>query len=83
MDVIGFLCVSLGSSTIQLRDSLDSRRECTCLEAGFDSQNGDRARRCTTEEQRSVVRFFVWAKGLNENVIHEEIFCLRWEVFVV
>jgi hypothetical protein len=28
MDVIGFLCVSLVSSTIQLQNSLDSRRIC-------------------------------------------------------
>jgi hypothetical protein len=43
MDVIlGSLCVSLGSSTVQLHDSLGSRRECTCSEAGFSSQNGYR-----------------------------------------
>jgi hypothetical protein len=28
---------------------------------------------CTTEEQRSVVKF-LWAKGLNENDIHKEMF---------
>jgi hypothetical protein len=28
---------------------------------------------CTTEEQRSVVRF-LWAKGLNAKDIHKEIF---------
>jgi hypothetical protein len=39
MDVIGFLCVSLGSSTVQLHDSLGSR----CSKAGFSSQNGDLA----------------------------------------
>jgi hypothetical protein len=42
MDVIGFLCVSLGSNTVQLIDSLGSRRACACSEAGF-SKNGDRA----------------------------------------
>jgi hypothetical protein len=40
MDVIGSLCVSLGSSTAQLHDILGSRRACS--EAGFSSQNGDR-----------------------------------------
>jgi hypothetical protein len=55
MDVIGFLCVSLGSSTVQLHDSLGST--CTCSEAGFSSQNDKHASSCTTEEQRSVVRF--------------------------
>jgi hypothetical protein len=43
MDVIIFLCASLGSSTVQLHDSLSSRRACACSEAGFSSQNGDRA----------------------------------------
>jgi hypothetical protein len=43
MDVIGFLCVSVGSSTVQLHDNLGSRRACTCSEAGFSSRNGDRA----------------------------------------
>jgi hypothetical protein len=42
MDVIGFLFVSLGISTVQHYDSLDSRRECINSEAGFISQNGDR-----------------------------------------
>jgi hypothetical protein len=43
MDVIRFLCVSLGSSAVQLHDSLASRRACACSKAGFSSQNGDRA----------------------------------------
>jgi hypothetical protein len=41
MDIIGFLCVSLGSSTVHLYDSLGSRRTSACSEAGFYSQNGD------------------------------------------
>jgi hypothetical protein len=41
MDVIGFLRVPPGSSIIQLHESLGSR--CACLQAGFSSQNGDRA----------------------------------------
>jgi hypothetical protein len=43
MDVIRFVCVSLGSSTVQLHDSLGSRRACACSEAGVSSQNGDLA----------------------------------------
>jgi hypothetical protein len=43
MDVIGFLCASLGSSTVQLHDRLGSRRSCACSEAGFSYQNGVRA----------------------------------------
>jgi hypothetical protein len=58
MDVIGFQCVSLGSSTVQLHDSLGSR--CACLEAGFSSQNG------------SILLFFLWAKGLNTKNIRKE-----------
>jgi hypothetical protein len=73
MDVTGFLCVSLGSSTVQLHDSLGSRRACSCSEAGFSSQNGDRA---------SVVYYrtaafccaFSWEKGLNAKDIHNEMF---------
>jgi hypothetical protein len=42
MYVIGFLCVSLGSSAVQLHDSLGSRRACACSETGFSSKNGDR-----------------------------------------
>jgi hypothetical protein len=43
MDVIGFLCVSLDSSAVQLHDSLGSRWTWACSEAGFSSQNGDHA----------------------------------------
>jgi hypothetical protein len=43
MDVIGFLCVSLGSHTAQIHDNLGSRRACAPSEAGYSSQNGDRA----------------------------------------
>jgi hypothetical protein len=42
MDVVSFLCLSLGSSTDQLNGSLSKRRACVCSEAGFSSQNGDR-----------------------------------------
>jgi hypothetical protein len=42
MDVVSFLCVSL-ASTVQLHDSLGSRRACAYSEAAFSSQNGDRA----------------------------------------
>jgi hypothetical protein len=43
MDVIRFLCVSLGSSTDQLRDSPGNRRACPYSEASFSSQNSDHA----------------------------------------
>jgi hypothetical protein len=42
MDVIGFLCVLLGSSTVQFHDFLCNRRACACSGAGFSSQSGNR-----------------------------------------
>jgi hypothetical protein len=71
MGVIGFICVSLGSSTIQLLDSLGSTRACACSKAGFSSQNGHVLEH-TIEEQRSVV--FLWTKGFNVKDIHKEMF---------
>jgi hypothetical protein len=53
--IIGFLSVSLGSSKLQLHDSLCSRHACSCSEAGFSGQDGDRVDGCTTEDQLSVV----------------------------
>jgi hypothetical protein len=69
MDVISFLCVSLGSSTIQLHDSLGSRSACACSEAGFSSQNDDRVfgvyyRRAT----------YFYGQGLDEKNIRKEMF---------
>jgi hypothetical protein len=46
MDVISFLCVPIGSSTVQIHDSLDSRRARPCSEASFSSQNDDCAWVC-------------------------------------
>jgi hypothetical protein len=68
MDVICFLCISLGSSTVKLHDSLGSRRPCEYSEASFSSQNSEHAEGYTTEEQRYVVRF-LWAKGSNAKVM--------------
>jgi hypothetical protein len=56
MDVIGLLCVSLGSSTVQLNDSLGSRCICSCSEADISSQNGDRAREVYYWDQSSVMQ---------------------------
>jgi hypothetical protein len=73
MDVIGFLCVSLGSSTVQLRDSLSSKSACARSEVGFSSQNCDRA--WGVYYRRSAFCCaFLWAKGLNEKNIHKERF---------
>jgi hypothetical protein len=58
MDVIGFVCVSLGNSTVQLYDSLGSRRACACSEAGFSSKNGDRAWRVYYQRAAFSCLFF-------------------------
>jgi hypothetical protein len=73
MDVICFLCVSLGSSTVQLHDSLGSRRAYACPEAGFSSQNGDHAWR-VYYQRVAFCRAFLWAKGLNARDAHNELF---------
>jgi hypothetical protein len=75
MNVTGFLCVSLGSSTVQLQGSTGSRHACACSEVGFGSQNGDRAR---VYYRRAAIccALFVGnrAVGLNTKDIHREIF---------
>jgi hypothetical protein len=57
MDVIGFLCISLGNSTVQLLDNLSNRRAYACSEDGFSSKMATVVLECATEEQRYVVRF--------------------------
>jgi hypothetical protein len=74
MDVVRFLCVSLGSNTVQLYENLGSRHVCAFSDAGFSSQNGDRSSGFATEERHSLVCLFVWAKGLNAKDIHKEMF---------
>jgi hypothetical protein len=74
MDVISFLCESLGSSTVQLYDGLGSRRACGCSDAGFSSQNGTSAWGCTSEEQRSVFLGGPKKKKRNAKDIHKAMF---------
>jgi hypothetical protein len=57
VDVISFLYVSLGISTVQLRDRLGSRRICACSEAGFCTKMATVLEEYTIEKQRSVVSF--------------------------
>jgi hypothetical protein len=35
----------------------------------------------TTEEQLSVVRFFLWENELYAKDVHKKVSCLRWKVF--
>jgi hypothetical protein len=68
MEVTSFLRVSLGSSIIQLHNSLVEDAH-ACVQW----PNGDRAWGCNTEERRSVVRFFV-SKMTHVKDIHTEVF---------
>jgi hypothetical protein len=57
MDVIGFLCISLGSSTVQFHDSLGSRhvhvqRLVSVVKMATVLDD------CAAEEQLSVMRFY-------------------------
>jgi hypothetical protein len=62
MDVIVFLCVSLGS-----------RCTCTGSEAGFSSQNATLLGGGGTTKEQCFVRF-LQAKGLSAKDIHKEMF---------
>jgi hypothetical protein len=70
MDIICFIYVLLGSSKVQLHDSLVSRRACTCSEAGFSSQNGDHAWG-VFYRRAAFCCAFLWAKGLDAKDIHK------------
>jgi hypothetical protein len=73
VDVIGFLCAPLVSSTVQLIYSVGSRRACGSSDAGFSSENGERTwgvyyRRATSScaflfffcgQKNSVQRIFI------------------------
>jgi hypothetical protein len=73
MVVIGFPCVSLGNSTVQFHDSLDSRRACPGSEASFSGQYGDRAWGVHYREA-AVCCAFLWAKWLTAKDIQKEMF---------
>jgi hypothetical protein len=71
MDVIGFLCVSLGSSTVQLRDSLDA------------DAHAHVQRLVSVVKMATVLVYyrraaffcaFLWAKGFNAKNIRKEMF---------
>jgi hypothetical protein len=79
-DVLGFLCVSLGSSTIQLHNSLGSRRARACSEVGFCSQNGDRAWGVFYRRAGFWCAFFFVSKRTRcKGYSYRNVSCLRWE----
>jgi hypothetical protein len=64
MNVIDFLCVSLGNSTVQLHHNLGNRRACACSNAGFCRKNDDLA--CGMYYRgRAFSCGFLWANWLN------------------
>jgi hypothetical protein len=73
MEIIGFLCASVGSSTVQLDDSLGSRLHVQIQRVVSVVKMTTMIEECTTEEQRTVVHF-LWARGLPAKDIHKQIF---------
>jgi hypothetical protein len=69
MDIIGFLNVSLCSSTVQLHDNLGGRHACTSSVVKTVSTLQQRI----TEDQHPVVHF-LWTKELNAKDSHKEMF---------
>jgi hypothetical protein len=57
MDIIRFLCVSLGSSTVQLHDSLGSKVHAHVQMLVSVAKMATGLEEFTIDEQRSIVRF--------------------------
>jgi hypothetical protein len=74
IDKIISLYVSLGSSTVQLHESLGSRCEFACSEAGFNSQTGGRSWGVCYRRATFCCAFLLWANGLNAKDIHKGMF---------
>jgi hypothetical protein len=71
---MGFLCVPLGSSTVQLHDSLRSRRSCTCSEVGFSSQNVGRTWGVCTNKERLPLCAFCGQKDSMQRIFINKCF---------
>jgi hypothetical protein len=74
MDVIGFLFVSLGSSTIQLHDSLGSRNACGCSELVSVVKMATVLEECTRLPKSSVLLCVFVGTRTNAKDIHKETF---------
>jgi hypothetical protein len=72
MDVISFLYVSLGSSVVQLHDSVGRRRVWACSDVGFSSQNGVHGLKRILPKSNVLLWDFLWAKALNAKDINKE-----------
>jgi hypothetical protein len=73
MDVICFLCVTLGSSTVQLHESLGIRRVRACSEARFNSENGDSVWR-VQYRRAAFCCDLSWAKELDAKKFVKDMF---------
>jgi hypothetical protein len=82
MDVIGFLCVSLGSSTVQLHDSLGRKALAYIQKLVSVVKMAAVLEEYMTEEQRSDVRFFVSKRIQYKGYPQRYVSCLQWEAFV-
>jgi hypothetical protein len=71
---MGFLCVTLGSSTIQFHDSVGNRWTCAYSVACFSSKNGERAWGEYYRRATFCCAFFLWARGLNTKEIRKQMF---------
>jgi hypothetical protein len=76
MDVIGFLCEPLGSSTGQLHDSVRSRRACERSEAGFVIKMSNVLEECNTEEKRFLMLFLSDQKDSMQRIFINKYFLL-------
>jgi hypothetical protein len=76
MDAVVFLCVSLDtcSSIVQLPDSLNKRHACSCSEAGFSSQNGDRAGGVYHRGATFSCAYLLWAKNSIQRIFINKYF---------
>jgi hypothetical protein len=74
MDVIGFLCVSLGSSTVQLHDSLSTEARALFQRLVSVVKLTTVFEEYITEQEFCFALLFLLTKGLNAKNIHKEIF---------
>jgi hypothetical protein len=81
MDAIGFLCLSLGSSTVQLHDGLGTDVHAHVQRLVSVVKTTTILEGYTTEEQSAVVRFCGQRDSMQMMSI-KNVSYLRWEVFV-
>jgi hypothetical protein len=80
MDVIGFACVSLGSSTVQLHDSLGSKCACTGCGAGLKVKMANVLMQYTTVRAAFSCAFLVGKRAPCKGYSQRNVSCLRWSM---